>query len=50
MQVNSIDLVQALTVVCNGNKWKTVVDFQIKLLIEDKLIVCALGNLHYQIW
>ena len=22
---------------------------QIKLLIEDKLIICALGNLHYQI-
>ena len=22
---------------------------QIKLLIENKLIICALGNLHYQI-
>ena len=22
---------------------------QIKLLIEEKLIICALGNLHYQI-
>ena len=25
-------------------------DIQIKLLIEDKLIICALGNLHYQVY
>ena len=24
-------------------------DIQIKLLFEKKLIICALGNLHYQI-
>ena len=24
-------------------------DIQIKLLIENKLIICALGNLHYEI-
>ena len=24
-------------------------DVQIKLLIENKLIICALGNLHYKI-
>ena len=25
-------------------------NFSIKLLIKNKLIICALGNLHYQIW
>ena len=27
----------------------TVYSFQIKLLIKNKLKICALGNLHYQI-
>ena len=26
-----------------------IINTQIKLLIENKLIICALGNLHYQI-
>jgi hypothetical protein len=28
---------------------KDIYIFQIKLLIENKLVICALGNLHYKI-
>ena len=31
------------------SKWCERVLIQIELLIENKLIICALGNLHYKI-
>ena len=31
------------------NKQCDKINIQIKLLIENKLIICALGNLHYKI-